>query len=122
DVAGKQVSYAIIPQCSGGNSTLDESTLSGSHEIGEAALDPHPQSQPGWVGFDDNHLSWEFFQQFQSENGEACEFYKDSFFQSTDPALPFAVQRQWSNKSGAAGHDPCVPAPSRPYFNVTPIT
>jgi hypothetical protein len=31
------------------------------------------------------------------------------------------VQRSWSNKSIAAGHSPCVPAPKDPYFNVTAL-
>jgi hypothetical protein len=31
------------------------------------------------------------------------------------------VQRQWSNASAKAGHDPCVPATTDPYFNVSPL-
>jgi hypothetical protein len=31
------------------------------------------------------------------------------------------VQRYWSNAAAAAWHDPCVPAPSRPYFNAQAI-
>jgi hypothetical protein len=111
--------YAVIPQCSAGD--LDESTISASHEIGEASLDPHPGPKAGWVGYDDNHLAWEYFQQFQSENGDDCEFYKDSFYKSTSADLPFAIQRQWSNQSAVAGHAPCVPAPAGVYFNVTPL-
>jgi hypothetical protein len=114
---GKDVAYAVIPQCRG---MVDESTLSASHELAEAATDPYPLTKPGWAHFDDNHLAWEFFQQFQSENGDACEFYKDSAMGGTSD-FPFTVQRQWSNKSGAAGHNPCVPAPAGAYFNVTPL-
>jgi hypothetical protein len=115
-VGGKEVAYAVIPQCGG----LDESTLSASHELAEAATDPHPQSLPGYVGFDEDHLSWEFFQQFQSENGDACEFYRDSSL--AEPTLGFTVQRQWSNAAAAAGHNPCVPsATGVKYFNVSPL-
>jgi len=39
----------------------------------------------------------------------------------TTPPFDFFVQRMWSNASGAAGHNPCVPVPSGPYFNVTPL-
>src|SRR5262249_4535131 len=47
------VAYAIIPQCQTANGVLDESTMSASHELAEASLDPHPQANPGWVGYDD---------------------------------------------------------------------
>ena len=114
-IAGHDVAYAVIPQCG----SLGETTLSASHELAEASTDPYPQTRPAWSGFDDNHLAWEFFQQFQSEDGDACEFYRDSTMQ--DSTLGFTVQRQWSNTSAQAGHDPCVPAPSGAYFNVTPL-
>jgi hypothetical protein len=31
----------------------------------------------------------------------------------------FLVQRQWSNQSAAAGHDPCVPVLTTPYVNAS---
>ena len=31
----------------------------------------------------------------------------------------FLVQRMWSNRSAAAGHDPCVPVLPSPYVNAT---
>lgn len=114
-VAGKNTAYAIVPQCG----KLDSVTNAASHELAEAAVDPYPKAKRAWVGFDDNHLAWEIFQQFQSENGDACEFYRDSHM--TDAEVGFAVQRQWSNASAKAGHDPCVPALANPYFNVTPL-
>ncbi|HEY8074062.1 MAG TPA: hypothetical protein VIF62_08135 [Labilithrix sp.] len=116
-VGGKQVAFAVVPQCGG----LDETTLSASHELAEAATDPFPMALPAYSGFDDNHLAWEFFQQFQSENGDACEFYREAPMDATSFGVPFTTQRQWSNKSGAGGHNPCVPAPQGPYFNVTPL-
>jgi hypothetical protein len=116
NVNGTNVAYAVIPQCH----DLQESTLSASHELAEAATDPYPRSSPGFAHFDDDHLAWEFFQQFQSENGDACEFYRDSEMPATSD-FPFTVQRQWSNASAAAGHDPCVPAAHATYFNVTPL-
>ena len=125
-VNGKQVAYAIVPRCAFGGATtaqqlLDEATQSASHELVEAATDPHPQTDAAWVGYDDNHLSFDFFQQFQSENADSCEFFKSSFYKNTETNFAFNVQRSWSNQSAQAGHDPCVPLLATPYFNVAPI-
>ncbi len=117
NIGGKQVAFAVVPQCGG----MDETTLSASHELAEAATDPFPMALPAYSGFDDNHLAWEFFQQFQSENGDACEFYREAPMDATSFGVPFTTQRQWSNASGKAGHNPCVPAPKGAYFNVTPL-
>ena len=122
--------YAVVPSCNfGGTPTIaDQSTESMSHEINEAASDPQPEANtPGLVGFTNDGFAWDYFQEFQSEDGDACEFFYDgpdsSFYedQETSPAFDYWVQRIWSNKSGAAGHNPCVPAPADPYFNVTPL-
>lgn len=121
DVNGKTTSYAVVPSCSFGGSPKDSSTMSMSHELNEAATDPQPQTNnPGLVGFDADHLAFDLFQQFQSENGDACEFFRDSFYQEQAP-FPYWVQRQWSNQSAAAGHNPCVPAAPGPYFTVVPL-
>jgi hypothetical protein len=116
-VAGVNVAYAVIPQC---RSNVDDLTLSASHELAEAATDPYPLTNPAWAHFGNDHLAWEFFQQFQSENGDACEFYRDSDMGPTAD-MPFVVQRQWSNASASAGHNPCVPAAPGAYFNVAPL-
>jgi len=118
-VNGKDVAFAIVPQC-GGTASFSDTTLSASHELVEASTDPYPQTNPAYVGFDSNDIAWDFFQQFQSELGDACEFYRDSTMGSTTD-FPFTVQRQWSNASAKAGHDPCVPAAHGTYFNVTPL-
>ena len=125
-VGGKEVAYAILPQCDGGGgggaSLLDMTTVSSSHEIGEAATDPHPQtSRPGYYGVDNAHIAWEFFMRNNVENGDLCEVYRDQYLRPKEPTFGFAVQRQWSNKSALAGHNPCVPAPSSAYFNVVPL-
>jgi hypothetical protein len=118
-VNGKSVAYAIIPRC---NNEIDQLTNAASHELAEAATDPYPRTAPGWSGFKEENLAWELFQQFQSENGDACEFYKDSLLTAQETDVGFAVQRQWSNVSGKAGHDPCVPViAGQTYFNVTPL-
>jgi hypothetical protein len=124
-------SYAAVPSCvfPGGNSAAQQTTMSMSHEINEAASDPEPQANtPGVTGFENDSFAFDYFQDFQSENGDACEFFvtgpDSSFYEDTETtpaAFDYWVQRIWSNKSGAAGHNPCVPVPSDPYFNVTPL-
>ncbi|MGH7298157.1 MAG: hypothetical protein ACRELB_24670, partial [Polyangiaceae bacterium] len=59
--------------------------------------------------------------------GDSCEFFvtgpDSSFYEQkeTTPPFDYYVQRIWSNPSGAAGHNPCVPVPPDVYFNVTPL-
>jgi hypothetical protein len=93
-----------------------------SHELAEASTDPYPSFNNGadlaYVGFDTPHYAWEVWQQFQDELGDACEFFRLSNYQLTG-SFPYWVQRIWSNASAAAGHNPCAPQPTEPYFNVT---
>jgi hypothetical protein len=107
--------YAIMPHCSFFQTADIE--LSASHEFNEAATDPHPDTNTAYEGFDQNHLAFEFFNQFQDELGDACE----SFVEATDALdfTPYTVQRQWSNKSAAAGSHWCVPALGEPFYNTT---
>jgi len=121
-------SYAVVPSCTfgPGNTAEQQTTMSMSHELIEASTDPQPQqTMNGYTGFDSDHFAWDYFQQLQSEVGDACEFFKESFFedQETAPA-PFDawVQRTWSNAAITAAHDPCVPAAPGPYFSVTPLS
>jgi hypothetical protein len=127
DVGSVTTSYAVVPSCTFGlgNTAAQQTTMSMSHELNEAVTDPHPMdNSPGYVGFDNAHFAFDWFQEFSSENGDACEFFQSSFFEDkeTSPvAFDYWVQRTWSNKAGPAGHDPCQPAPAGPYFNVTPL-
>jgi hypothetical protein len=114
------VVYGIVAEgCHGSDSVVEIATETAVHEIAEAASDPHTNTDLAWAGFDADHYAWELFQQRQDENGDACEFYKDSYY--VDPELGVYVQRLWSNAAAAAGRDPCVPAPAHAYFNVTPL-
>jgi hypothetical protein len=123
-VGATLVAYAIVPSCSLGRMTTpaQKSTSAMSHELIEAVTDPWPQlAKPGLIGFDADHFSFDWFQSFQSENGDACELYQSSFFTVMEPSFMYWVQRTWSNDGATQGHDPCVPAPPTPYFNVTPL-
>ena len=104
-----------MPHCSGFQTGDIE--LSASHELNEAATDPHPNTNTAYAGFDQNHLAFEFFNQFQDELGDACE----TFNEATDAIdlTPYVVQRQWSNKSAAAGSHWCLPALNEPFYNTT---
>jgi hypothetical protein len=119
-------SYAVVPSCTfgAGNTAFEQSTMSMSHELLEAVTDPQPSTNSGYRSFGADYFAFDYFQELQSENGDACEFFRSSFYENkeTTPAtFDFWVQRTWSNAAGAAGHDPCVPAAAGPYFNVTPL-
>ena len=131
-VNGREVPYAIAAACrsqSGMSSPLDEATISATHEIAEAAIDPFPSTAPAWVGLRREDLAWELLQMGQDENGDMCEFNPDAYGPYGAPQLAFHVQRQWSNASALAGHSACVPIPAgeaninvaalEPFDNVT---
>ncbi len=104
------VAYAAIPRCGTKESTT---TVSASHEIIEAATDPD-------IG--ENSLSYYMLNQAWAGNsggevGDLCEGGGNSNVTEST----FTVQRTWSNKSAAAGQDPCVPIPAgEVYFNAAP--
>lgn len=100
--------YAVVARCS---STEAATTLQASHEIVEAATDPSPEDAPAFQMTDP---AWTAF---GPEVADVCAAVDADI---TTSESGFAVQRSWSNASAAAGHDPCVPAPAQPYFNVAP--
>jgi hypothetical protein len=117
------VAYALaIQNCSveGGTNVLQDSTSTAAHEIAEAATDPFPNNAPSLYGFDPDHLAWELWNEWQDEVADACEYFDEAYY-TEGSDLPYLVQRLWSNASAKAGHDPCVPVPSGPYNNVTPL-
>jgi hypothetical protein len=109
------IAYAVLPSCASDSKT----TQYASHEIGEAATDPQPSNSVGLFGWDDPYLAFHEWQRGNDENGDACEFFADSFYTEQTP-FAFQVQRLWSNKMGAAGHSPCQPYTAT-YFNVAPL-
>jgi hypothetical protein len=101
-----EVVYAIMPRC---RNNLADVTVSASHELIEAATDPHVGG-----GY---YMSNTIWNTRGGEVGDLCVSFSgnDTYLEG-----PFTVQRSWSNKAAAASHNPCVPAPSGPYFNVAP--
>jgi hypothetical protein len=119
DIKGtaNDIPYAVVLQCAGQG--LDDATVTASHEMGEAATDTLPSTTPAYAGVDDAHFAWDLMQRFQDENGDMCEMYENYLVHV--PEMPYALQRLWSDKSAAAGHDPCVPAPPGAFFSATPL-
>ncbi len=118
--ASPHVVYGVVASaCPFAPVGVQTGTAGAVHEIAEAVTDPHTKSDLAWSGFDADHLAWELFQAWQDENGDACEGFPDSIV--FDHEIGVTVQRLWSNASARAGHDPRVPAPDDPYFNVSAI-
>jgi hypothetical protein len=119
------VVYAVMPRCAPGSnlprtwSQVEALTYYTTHEIVEAATDPHPATQPAWnlTTQADNAWSLAFF---GGELGDLCQIMPDS--PALLAGLPGGLQRTWSNRSIAAYHDPCAPASATdPYFVAVPV-
>jgi len=116
ETAQSGIVYALVPRCATQNQPIDEITPPTSHELIEAATDPYPETRPGFVTVDAPNVVWEYTP--GAEVGDMCEYVADAFQRLVGD---FAVQRTWSNKSAAAGHDPCVPLLDQPYVAAAPI-
>jgi hypothetical protein len=114
----KNTVYAVMLHCSQFSQADVLSTA--SHEFNEAATDPLPYTATAYTGFDAAHMSFEFFNGYADELGDACQNFLSSEFTTTEPNFAYPAQRQWSNMAQAAGHNACQPAADEgPYFNVT---
>jgi hypothetical protein len=118
--SGVYVAYMVNLQCKdavgGGLSLFDSLTDVISHEAAEASTDTFPFTAPAWtnqtvvVGGEIGDLCVGLDTKFTAQVGDADA----GFTQAT-----YLVQRLYSQKIAATGQaDPCVPAPSTPYFNV----
>lgn len=119
NVGGHPIAYAVILECK--SQTLAQIEASASHEYVEAATDPYAEetTRRGYDGIDSDHLAWSLYTgEFGNEVADVCENWADSYYEEASP-FPYSVQRSWSNASAAAGHDPCVPAPSGSYHGMT---
>jgi hypothetical protein len=115
------VSYAVICECGAqpGDpfTPLQEVTATVSHELVESATDPYTFSNPAFSQTDDNNAIWTI-----ATGGELADMCENNADANLIPAgSTYAVQRSWSNAAAQAGQNPCVPAPSAPYFNSYPI-
>jgi hypothetical protein len=115
---GHDYAYAVIPECGayGSWSGLDAITGPLSHELIEAVTDPVPMSRPAYQMPEPDGLGFAVLG--GGEVTDMCEFGSGAFYQPTD--YPFQVARSWSNSRAWAFEDPCVPAPSGPFFAAGP--
>ncbi len=117
------VAYAVIPRCSNfpGQTTMQATTGSASHEFVEAATDPYPDYNPAYSTADNDHHYWARTLGGGGEVGDMCAQEQSSFVQF--PELAYQVQRIWSNAAVKAGSDPCIPSPQGDvYVNAIPET
>jgi hypothetical protein len=113
------VTYSVVARCAPfqGASAIDSIASIASHEMIEAVTDPLPQDNPAWISPDTDHTAWAV--PAGGELGDMCAGYGNVFYKPTD--VPYLVQRSWSNKAAAAGHDPCQPEGATPYFNAAAV-
>jgi hypothetical protein len=98
--------YEVNLQCGGG---ADELHIVLSHEAAEAATDPDPLTAATWQSSDP-----------PGEVGDLCVGLNAAYDVSDadgGTSDHYVVTRLWSAQQAATElHDPCVPAPSSPYF------
>ena len=117
-IDGRNIPYAITAHCQTppGQTDLDVYSATMSHEFVEAVTDP-VYANPAFATTDDAHAAFQVGT--WGEVCDLCEFAPDTEFRP--PGVSGLSQRCWSNAAAAAGHDPCVPAVSQPYFNAVPV-
>lgn len=97
--------YAIVQTCVGLKTQQIEWTT--AHELIEAASDPFPVTQPGYIfSYDD---PWS---QTGAEIADICNYAIERG--------GYLVTQVWSNQAAAAGQSPCIPSDTDPYFMVSP--
>ena len=115
------VLYAIVGECEPmyGVSTLDQATVTATHELAETFSDPYWDTSPANFTVAPPYGYW-VAGTAGGEIGDMCQAMPSDTFTPAD--LGYSIQRIWSNEAALAGHDPCQPvaAGSPPYFNSVP--
>jgi hypothetical protein len=93
---------------------LQQLTTVAGHELVETVTDPF---QNGFGQTDDAHAIWTIVS--DGEVADLCQFNDTTYWQPSD--MSYTVQRTWSNRAAAAGHDPCVGDPATPYYQAIPL-
>ncbi len=104
------LNYAVLQATSG----LSGLEVAVSHEIIEGTTDPCGANGYREVG---QGTAWDYYGApgGQGEVGDLCVFYTGQ-----DSTTGYPYQRVWSTSAAAAMQDPCIPAPSGIYANVSP--
>jgi hypothetical protein len=117
-VGGKNVTvtYAMILSCNRPDfpSLLDALTIGTSHELIEAATDPHPYSEPAYDSIEGNHAEWAEAADV-TELADLCQDTQNPEWLPLDGGK-YNVARVWSNAALKAGLNPCVPDVSGQVF------
>ncbi len=123
-INGVDTAYAISASCHGeatqlGISDLDDLMITAGHEAIEAVTDPRTAfvDKLGWGEVDDAHSAFEYVT--EGELADLCEYASTEDW-IAPPSLAYSVQRSWSNKAAAAGHDPCVGEAQTTYYQTIP--
>jgi hypothetical protein len=113
-VGEARIAYAVVARC--GDEA--EVTAAASHELLEATTNPDPSNR----GFAFERSSDNYgFTIAGLEPVDPCGLLTMDGHWTV--ANGFTVQRAWSNRAAALGHDPCVPAhANRPYLALVPRT
>jgi hypothetical protein len=110
---GVDVAFAAIADCP--PFSLEQIELVGSHELIEAATDPHPLGIGPPTAFAIGDIQSAWLASIGPEVADLC-----ITLNMQDAASGFFTQRIWSNSAAAKGAgSPCIPAPSAPFFTVS---
>jgi hypothetical protein len=117
-----QFAYALVPRCptfyqDEGLTGVDEVTAGLSHELAESFTDPFSEVSAAYLAADYDHKVYGVVLA-ASEIGDMCSWEMPSV--AKPAGVDFQTSRIWSNAAALAGHDPCLPAPSEPYFATVP--
>jgi len=113
-IGGREIAYAVLPRCGG----EAEMTATASHEILEATTNPDPSARGFAFKPGSAHLG---FTASGIEPVDPCGLITRDRHRTTERG--FTLQRAWSNREAALGHDPCVPSrPGQPYLALVPAT
>jgi hypothetical protein len=99
-------------------SQLDEVTHGASHEIAEGCTNPQYGSNPAWVAEQPSSQPWTqspWWSVPAGEIGDMCNYEMET-------EGGFAYERVWSVQAAAAGGDPCIPATSRTFYDVSNVS
>jgi hypothetical protein len=120
-VGSQNVAYAVIEECTSAFRSMVDGA---AHELIESSTDAYSSSGSadislGYDTIDNSSTNWNFLMAYQTELTDMCEADQNNYFDYDFSGTMFHVARSWSNAAAAAGHDPCVPAASDTYYNVT---
>lgn len=93
------VAYAILPRCT---TSRDDLTYAASHEIIEAATDPHASEAGNTTWYLLDNIAW--------SGAGGAEVADMCMAKTRFAASGYALTRSWSNEAAGASHDPCQPS------------